>query len=89
MNKVKSLNADFEGVMPGVDQDIYDIMNLKAQGKLGNNPEPELRGDTTFGLNPKWIDWYCKTNGTAVWKARKAGKEKLRKLDELKARFNK
>lgn len=90
---LKSLNVDFEGIMPGTDQDIYDIMNRKAQGtleaQLGDNPEPELRGDTTFGLNPKWIDWYCATHHTAVWKARKVGKAQLRKLNELKARFNK
>lgn len=91
-DKLKSLNADFDGIMPGMDQAIYDAINRtppKLEAKLGPDPEPELRGDTTFGLNPKWIDWYCRVHGTAVWKARKAGKTKLRKLEELKARFNK
>jgi len=60
---------------------------LKA--RLGHDPEPEIRGETTFGLNPKWIDWYCRTNNTAVWKARKAGKERLRKLQMLVNRYNK
>lgn len=65
-------------------------MTFKALGaQLGDDPEPEVRGETTFGLNPKWIDWYCRVNNTAVWKARKAGKEKLRKLQNLQIRFNK
>lgn len=59
------------------------------EAKLSTDPEPEIRGETTFGLNPKWIDWYCRVNNTAVWKARKAGKEKLRKLQALVNRFNK
>ncbi|MNG47051.1 hypothetical protein D3C79_49180 [compost metagenome] len=114
--RLRALNADFDGIMPGVDQDIYDLINRKANGslekfidehprkerdgipadsgfrlvaKLGDDPEPEIRGETTFGLNPKWIDWYCRTNNTAVWKARKAGKEKLRKLQMLVNRYNK
>jgi len=114
--RLRAFNADFDGIMPGVDQDIYDIINRKANGtlekfvgdrlpkdrngipadsgfrlvaKLGDDPEPEIRGETTFGLNPKWIDWYCRTNNTAVWKARKAGKEKLRKLQMLVNRYNK
>lgn len=62
---------------------------FRLVAKLSDDSEPELRGETTFGLNPKWIDWYCRTNHTAVWKARKVGKAKLRKLQELKARFNK
>jgi len=91
--RLRTFNADFDGIMPGVDQDIYDIINRKAtvmlEAKLGDDPEPEIRGETTFGLNPKWIDWYCRTNNTAVWKARKAGKEKLRKLQMLVNRYNK
>ena len=62
---------------------------FRLVAKLGDDPEPEIRGETTFGLNPKWIDWYCRTNHTAVWKARKAGKEKLRKLQMLVNRYNK
>lgn len=82
--------ADVEGAMPGADQLIYDAINRKALvAQLGDDPEPEVRGETTFGLNPKWIDWYCRVNNTAVWKARKAGKEKLRKLQNLQISFNK
>jgi len=40
--------------------------------------EPKLEGDTTINLNPKWIDWYCRKYNVPVWKAKKAGKERLR-----------
>lgn len=59
----------------------------KAKEEFG--PEPKLQGDTTFGLNVDWINWYCNVHGTAVWKARKEGKRQLAKLQELQARFNK
>lgn len=68
---------------------LTDKGKAMLEARRGDDPEPEIRGETTFGLNPKWIDWYCRVNNTAVWKARKAGKEKLRKLQALVNRFNK
>lgn len=78
-----------KGRLPKEHNGISTDSEFFLEAKLSEDPEPELRGETTFGLNPKWIDWYCRTSHTAVWKARKVGKAKLRKLQELKARFNK
>lgn len=70
----KNINTDFDG-----DQSPEMIAAAFKRGtELGL--EPELRGDTTFGLNVEWINWYCRVNNTAVWKARKAGKRKLARL---------
>lgn len=77
------INTDFDGDQS--EEDIVEAFNRKVQ----TPGEPVLQGDTTFGLNVEWINWYCEKHGTAVWKARKEGKRRLAKLRELKARFNK
>jgi len=48
--------------------------------------EPDHRGETSHGLNPKWIDWYCKANSCRVWKAIAEGKRRLRASKETPKR---
>lgn len=48
--------------------------------------EPDHHGDTSHGLNPIWIDWYCKANSCRVWKAIAEGKRRLRAAKETPKR---
>lgn len=48
--------------------------------------EPDHHGDTSHGLNPAWIDWYCKVNSCRVWKAIAEGKRRLRAAKETPKR---
>lgn len=48
--------------------------------------EPDHHGETSHGLNPTWIDWYCKTNSCRVWKAIAEGKRRLRAAKETPKR---
>lgn len=91
--KLKGLAQDFNGTVEGhelilvvdsISPDIYPLDGLADQ-----DPEPKLAGDTTFGVSVDWINWYCRKHNTAIWKARKEGKRRLRKLKDLAARFNK
>lgn len=48
--------------------------------------EPDHHGETSHGLNPKWIDWYCAANNCRVWKAISEGKRRLRAAKETPKR---
>ena len=82
-DRLGKFNTDFDG-----DQST-DVIAATFKHGEEFGPEPKLQGDTTFGLNIAWINWYCRVHSTAVWKARKEGKRQLAKLQELQTRFNK
>lgn len=49
--------------------------------------EPPLEGDTSFGINPKWLDWFAQTTGKRYRIAIKVGKRLLREK-QLKKRVD-
>jgi len=72
---VKGMNADFEGVMPGADQLIYDAMNAKANAETaglihpGQQEQMDIRGE---GLDLALLDHDCLTSQCLTDKGRAA-----------------
>lgn len=63
---------------------IADELVTITNESLGE--EPDHHGDTSHGLSPKWIDWYCAVNSCRVWKAIAEGKRRLRAAKETPKR---